>query len=87
MNEMPESMRKFRVCLDDAVSRGRRARADAGEVAERFQAHMIDEDDGDGAAPERDVSAAVANTEVEKSQEQTPSDGSDLDFSQAQIMH
>ena len=117
MSESDQSLSRLRDALGTAVSRGRRARAEAEENAERFRKRSRQLGEGircgelrpDGTGSERELSAADYRTRVgldveryvleessvdqsetarksAESQEQTSSDGSDLDFSQAQML-
>ncbi|GAA2809197.1 hypothetical protein [Saccharopolyspora taberi] len=117
MNESDQSMARLRDALGAAVSRGRRAQAEAHENSEGFRRRSREIGDrirsgelkpeGTGSkrlqsaadyrdrvgldverfpAEESDVDDGKNVSESLESQEQTPSDGSDLDFSQAQIL-
>ena len=142
MNDLDDSIRRFRGQLDTAVTRSRRARSEAQHQCAEFRAHTgelatgqqdgtnvtkgadgdaerhygdaadfrmrmglpvpersiadsaVDDSSPEDSAPEsgRAESGAGTNAEppvhpdAEKSQEQTPSDGSDLDFSQRQMV-
>lgn len=125
MNDVNESVRRFRGELDSAISRGRRARSEAHHHCEGFrertrelgassgQARAAGRDGLEGTRADAadfrmrtglpvedlavdesgaDESAAAPNARTPErdpepeSQEQTPSDGSDLDFSQRRML-